>query len=707
MAIAPDGGIWLAVDSKFSQIIRFDPVAEDVASYPAPFPPISDSVTGGLWATISLDPSGNVWSALADEGNLTKFVPYDTTTVSANKAAESKEAMTSELSVSRKSFSWSAKEDLTATTFFASSISDGNFIKYPIPADENGERPVVMDTLVDSEGNIWVGAVHGDLTNMSTLSLSLFKLNVVGSTWTKYSVPSVFIYWYGDMEWGPDGLLWFNAFKFVSTDDIRGLIVSFDPVTAIWTEYELETQLLPWFGLAIDNLGRVWFLELPLPLFGKAPTAEVAKIGMFDPASSMLFEYPLGEEQLIPVGIDTDSDGNIWFAEIPFFGYEPPTIESRMAMFNPTTHKLFEYPTVTPNTIIVLPVIDHIGNVWFLGSIQEYGKPPTKSLIVKLVPPEVSDVTPPVTNDDYDGLWHTADFQITLTATDPSGVAETYYKINDGPTRSVSADGQPYITVESANNKLEYWSVDNVGIEEIPHKILTGIKLDKTPPTGSIVINNDATLTTLTSVTLSLTAEDATSGVGHVRFSNDGVWDTEPWEAFSAIKEWTLTYGDGTKTVYYQIKDNAGLTSSTYSDTIILQLDTDGDGTLDVEDPDDDNDGVPDVDDAFPLDASESLDTDGDGVGNNADTDDDNDGMPDTWETENDLDPLNAADASLDPDGDGLTNLEEYQGGTDPNASDAEPPPPEEFPLWAIGTVVAAILIGIAAVAMFLWKRRG
>ncbi len=100
------------------------------------------------------------------------------------------------------------------------------------------------------------------------------------------------------------------------------------------------------------------------------------------------------------------------------------------------------------------------------------------------------------------------------------------------------------------------------------------------------------------------------------------------------------------------------------------------------------------------MDASESVDTDGDGVGDNADTDDDNDGMPDTWETENGLNPLDAADASLDPDGDGLTNLQEYQGGTNPNVSDAQ-----AFPQWILG-VAAAVIIGIAVAATILWIRR-
>ncbi|NIS82039.1 MAG: PKD domain-containing protein, partial [Anaerolineales bacterium] len=95
----------------------------------------------------------------------------------------------------------------------------------------------------------------------------------------------------------------------------------------------------------------------------------------------------------------------------------------------------------------------------------------------------IFDVTPPVTTDNYDGLWHTSDFTINLTATDDlTGVAETYYRINDGTTKNVSIDGQPRITTESANNKLEYWSVDAPGNEELPHKILTEIKLDKTSP---------------------------------------------------------------------------------------------------------------------------------------------------------------------------------------------------------------------------------
>jgi hypothetical protein len=187
---------------------------------------------------------------------------------------------------------------------------------------------------------------------------------------------------------------------------------------------------------------------------------------------------------------------------------------------------------------------------------------------------EPGDVYPPVTSDNYDGLWHTTDFAITLTATDDySGVNETFYRINDGQIKSTIIDGEPIILTEKAHNILEYWSVDNGGHEE-SHHMLTGIKLDKTIPLGSIIINNGAIYANSTSVTLSLNATDIVSGIYRMRFSNDGVWDTEPWELFLLTKSWTLTSGDGHETVYYQIKDNAGLLSPVYEDTTILDTST-------------------------------------------------------------------------------------------------------------------------------------
>jgi parallel beta-helix repeat protein len=188
--------------------------------------------------------------------------------------------------------------------------------------------------------------------------------------------------------------------------------------------------------------------------------------------------------------------------------------------------------------------------------------------------PVVEDVTPPVTTNDYDGSWHNTDFNINLTASDDiSGVNATYYEINNGPTKTVSADGQPFISEESAHNTLEYWSVDRRGNTEVPH-VLTDVKLDKTAPTGSILINDNEVNTMSRSVTLNLLANDVLSGVSKMRFRNEE-FSWSAWEQYAITKAWRVTTGGGTKTVYSQFMDNAGLTSPLYSDSIILVVEQD------------------------------------------------------------------------------------------------------------------------------------
>lgn len=96
--------------------------------------------------------------------------------------------------------------------------------------------------------------------------------------------------------------------------------------------------------------------------------------------------------------------------------------------------------------------------------------------------------------------------------------------------------------------------------------------LDTTPPTGTITINNDDTYTTSSLVTLTLSATDLESGMGlgaQMQFSNDNIaWSTP--EAYTTTKDWTLTEGDGPKTVYAKFKDAAGNWSDAFSDTITL-----------------------------------------------------------------------------------------------------------------------------------------
>jgi len=128
--------------------------------------------------------------------------------------------------------------------------------------------------------------------------------------------------------------------------------------------------------------------------------------------------------------------------------------------------------------------------------------------------------------------------------------------------------------------------------------------------------------------------------------------------------------------------------------------DIDRDGEPNHLDDDDDNDGVPDGVDAFPLDPEEWKDEDGDLIGDNLDADDDGDGVPDDdngngipdhEELDLDGDGVDKArsipwdafprdprefrdtdgdgigdNADTDDDGDGWSDADEEKAGTDP-----------------------------------------
>ncbi|MBP7632988.1 Ig-like domain repeat protein [Candidatus Ozemobacteraceae bacterium] len=94
------------------------------------------------------------------------------------------------------------------------------------------------------------------------------------------------------------------------------------------------------------------------------------------------------------------------------------------------------------------------------------------------------------------------------------------------------------------------------------------IIVDKTKPTGSMVINNGAAFATSRSVILNMSANDE-NGVKSYRVSNDGSsWST--WFDYETTKAWLLNAGDGNKIVYVQFKDNAENVSITYTDGIAL-----------------------------------------------------------------------------------------------------------------------------------------
>ena len=83
---------------------------------------------------------------------------------------------------------------------------------------------------------------------------------------------------------------------------------------------------------------------------------------------------------------------------------------------------------------------------------------------------------------------------------------------------------------------------------------------DTTPPTGTVIINNGLSVTNSQNVILTLYANDGGTELtkaGLMTFSNDNQEWSDP-EPYTAEKFWTLSAGEGSKTVYVKFRDAAG-----------------------------------------------------------------------------------------------------------------------------------------------------
>ncbi len=207
---------------------------------------------------------------------------------------------------------------------------------------------------------------------------------------------------------------------------------------------------------------------------------------------------------------------------------------------------------------IEILVKDGVGNLtseWIFFEVDIQIFPPTGSILINA-------------GDEY-----TASTSVTLTLTYTGGSFPVDYVrySNDGTwdteTWEPPSPTKVWDLTGGDGSKTVYYQISANGT--LSQTYQDDIALDMTAPTGSITINDGDESTTSSSVTLSLTYSDASSGVDQVRYSSDGVWDTENWELPSSTRTWTLTSDEGVKTVYYQVMDNAGLISQTYTDDIV------------------------------------------------------------------------------------------------------------------------------------------
>ena len=97
------------------------------------------------------------------------------------------------------------------------------------------------------------------------------------------------------------------------------------------------------------------------------------------------------------------------------------------------------------------------------------------------------------------------------------------------------------------------------------------LTLDTLAPTiSAFVINDGASVTTSTTVTLKITASGDPASMKIWGINGVASESAASWETFSATKQVTLPSGDGTKTVYVKVRDSVYNESAASSDSITL-----------------------------------------------------------------------------------------------------------------------------------------
>ncbi|MBI2523456.1 hypothetical protein HYW19_03630, partial [Candidatus Woesearchaeota archaeon] len=139
----------------------------------------------------------------------------------------------------------------------------------------------------------------------------------------------------------------------------------------------------------------------------------------------------------------------------------------------------------------------------------------------------------------------------SYTNTVTFNAAGTYWVVTNAyDAGGKKCTGNPGCTVNGGALTCSGWS--DCGSNDA---LTVTVTSDTTLPQSGIIINSGDSKTASSSVTLTLTYSDAGSGIKDCRYSNDAsTWSA--WESCSATKAWTLSSGDGTKTVYYEVRDN-------------------------------------------------------------------------------------------------------------------------------------------------------
>jgi len=168
-------------------------------------------------------------------------------------------------------------------------------------------------------------------------------------------------------------------------------------------------------------------------------------------------------------------------------------------------------------------------------------------------PGSTSDITPPVTTYSASGSsgansWYTSSVTVTLTATDDSsGIAAIHFRTDSGAWQSYAS---PFTVSSDGSHGIDYYSTDSSGNNEAPRTV--AVKIDSTAPSSSVALAGTQAVdgSYISSVDVTLTSTDATSGIQSSEYRVDG----GAWRSYASAFP---VSGNGTHTLEYHATDVA------------------------------------------------------------------------------------------------------------------------------------------------------
>src|SRR3989454_451221 len=164
-----------------------------------------------------------------------------------------------------------------------------------------------------------------------------------------------------------------------------------------------------------------------------------------------------------------------------------------------------------------------------------------------------SATPPPVTTYSAVGSsgtsnWYTSSVTVTLTATDDSsGIAAIHFRTDGGAWQSYAS---PFTVQSDGSHGIDYYSTDSSGNNEALRTVT--VKIDSTAPSSSVALAGtlagDGSY--ISSVDVTLTSTDATSGIQSSEYRVDG----GAWRSYASVFP---VSGNGTHTLEYHATDVA------------------------------------------------------------------------------------------------------------------------------------------------------